>query len=121
MVEDQVLKRRYEHIEHHSTWLQLVVPRSLRDEVLRELQLGHWKDTLERRKRYIRIRSGSTGPACSEMLGTGAKSARHVNQHQRGTMHSFAARGRRVHWGSRGFTRWVAGFIGVRVDSLLRS
>ena len=40
IVDDGVLKRRYEDTQKQSTWLQLVVPCPLRDEVLHELHAG---------------------------------------------------------------------------------
>ena len=40
VMDDGILKRRYEDTQSQSTWLQLVVPRSLRDEVLHELHAG---------------------------------------------------------------------------------
>ena len=40
VMDDGILKRRYEDTQSQSTWLQLVVPRSHRDEVLHELHAG---------------------------------------------------------------------------------
>ena len=40
IVDDGVLKRRYEDTQKQSTWLQLVVPCPLRDEVVHELHAG---------------------------------------------------------------------------------
>ena len=40
IVDDGVLKRRYKDTQKQSTWLQLVVPCPLRDEVLHELHAG---------------------------------------------------------------------------------
>lgn len=40
LVEDSVLKRRYEDTHSSSTWLQLVVPHTLRQEILEEIHAG---------------------------------------------------------------------------------
>ena len=56
LVEEGVLKRRYEDSQGHSTRLQLVVPRSMRKEVLQELHAGALEGHLGEEKTLLKVK-----------------------------------------------------------------
>ena len=56
VVEHGVLKRRYEDTQGHSTWLQLVIPPTLREEVLRELHSGALEGHLGEEKTLLKVK-----------------------------------------------------------------
>ena len=56
IVDDGVLKRRYEDTQKQSTWLQLVVPCPLRDEVLHELHAGALEGHLGKDKTLNKVK-----------------------------------------------------------------
>ena len=55
-MEDGILKRCYEDTEGHSTWLQLLVLLSLRDEVLHELHAGALEGHLGEEKTLHKVK-----------------------------------------------------------------
>ena len=56
LVEEGVLKRRYEDSQGHSTRLQLVVPRSMRKGVLQELHAGALEGHLGEEKTLLKVK-----------------------------------------------------------------
>jgi hypothetical protein len=56
LVEDGVLKRRFEDVQGHSTWVQLVLPQCLRKEVMQELHAGATEGHLGEEKTLYKVK-----------------------------------------------------------------
>ena len=56
LVEEGVLKRQYENTQRHSVRVQLVVPRSMRKQVLHELNVGALGGHLGEEKTLLKVK-----------------------------------------------------------------
>ena len=81
VLEEGVLKRKYDDTTSGCTIVQLVVPPPLREEVLKELHAGALEGHLGEEKTLIRPKRDYTGQGCSEMSRTYARHLCYQEEH----------------------------------------
>ena len=76
LVEDGVLKWRYEDTHTTSTWLQLVVPHTLREEVLREIHAGALEGHLGEEKSLYKLKERFYWPGMQQDIHNWCKTCK---------------------------------------------
>ena len=76
LVEDGVLKRRYEDTHTPSTWLQLVVPHTLREEVLEEIHAGALEGHLGEEKSLHKLKERFNWPGMQQDIHNWCKTCK---------------------------------------------
>ena len=76
LVEDGVLKRRYEDTHNTSTWLQLVVPHTLREEVLEEIHAGALESHLGEEKSLHKLKERFYWPGMQQDIHNWCKTCK---------------------------------------------
>ena len=66
LIENGMLKRRYEDAQGCTTWIQLVVPQSLREEIMQDLHAGATEGHLGEVKTLNKIRERFYWPGMSQ-------------------------------------------------------
>ena len=76
LIEDGVLKRRYEDTHTTSTWLQLVVPHTLREEVLEEIHAGALEGHLGEEKSLHKLKERFYWPGMQQDIHNWCKTCK---------------------------------------------